>query len=199
MLPAQNNPGPPVPGSPEQWLGQYRFILDHTPAMLWTATPDGQLDYVNEWMVHFTGRAARQLLGEGWLDVIHPDDRERVRREWQRALRERVPSRIELRFRRADGAYRWYQRTVTPYHDGQGDLVRWVGINTDIEEEKGKEAAQRENELLRQTQLRLEAEKEFSGRLLENSTDGLLGIVRDVTEGVKREEEIGRASCRERV
>jgi PAS domain S-box-containing protein len=176
MLPAENNPGPPVPGSPEQWLGQYRFILDHTPAMLWTATPDGQLDYVNAWMVHFTGRPAGQLLGEGWLDVIHPGDRERIWREWQRALRERTPSLAEVRFRQADGAYLWYQRSVIPYCDGQGDVVKWVGINTDIEEQKGREAVQRENELLRQTQLRLEAEKEFSGRLLENSTDGLLAL-----------------------
>jgi signal transduction histidine kinase len=83
---------------------------------------------------------------------------------------------VEVRFRRADGAYRWYQRSVIPYHDGHGDLVRWVGINTDIEEQKGREAARRENEVLRQTQLRLEAEKEFSGRLLENSTDGLLAL-----------------------
>ncbi|MBD0254550.1 MAG: PAS domain S-box protein [Cytophagales bacterium] len=165
-----------MPGSPEQWLGQYRFILDQTPAMLWTATPAGQVDYVNEWMVRFTGREAGQLLGEAWLDVIHPGDRERVVREWQRALREQTPSRAEVRFRRADGAYLWHQRTVIPYRDGQKDLVRWVGINTDIEEQKAREAAQRENEVLRQTQLRLEAEKEFSGRLLENSTDGLLAL-----------------------
>jgi PAS domain S-box-containing protein len=144
--------------------------------MLWTATPDGRLDYVNEWMLHYTGREAGQLLGEGWLDVVHPGDRERVVREWQRTLREGTPSRVELRFRRADGTYRWHQRSVIPYRDGQGNLVKWVGVNTDIEDQIGREAARRENELLRQTQLRLEAEKEFSGRLLENSTDGILAL-----------------------
>jgi|GEM_PF-2586203 len=179
MSPAENHPGPPgpfAPGKPEQWIRQYQFILDRTPAMLWTATPDGQLDYVNEWMLHYTGRSAGQLLGAGWLDVVHPADRERVVQEWQRALRERLPSRIELRFRRADGAYLWYHRHVIPYRDAQGDLVRWVGVNTDIEDQKRGEAARQENELLRQTQLRLEAEKEFSGRLLENSTDGILAL-----------------------
>ncbi len=176
---AENSPDPPGPfptAEPEQWLKQYQFILDHTPAMLWTATPDGQVDYVNEWMLHYTGRAAGPLLGTGWLDVVHPADRERVAQEWQRALREGAPSRTELRFRRADGAYRWHQRRVIPYRDGQGGLVGWVGVNTDIEDQQRGEAARQENELLRQAQLRLEAEKEFSARLLENSTDGILAL-----------------------
>ncbi len=205
MSPAEPNPGLSARGAPEQWLGQYRFILDHTPAMLWTATPDGQLDYVNEWMVHFTGREAGQLLGEGWLDVVHPGDREGVVREWQRALREQTPSRAEVRFRRADGAYLWHLRSVIPYRDGQGNLVKWVGINTDIEEQKGSEATRRENEVLRQTQLRLEAEKEFSGRLLENSTDGLLALdaagnvtawnkTLEILSGKPREQVLGRSA-----
>lgn len=174
MSPTENNAGPPAPGSPEQWLGQYRFVLDHTPAMLWTATPAGQVDYVNAWMVHFTGRAAGQLLGEGWLDVVHPGDREGVVREWQRALREGTPSRLEVRFRRADGAYRWHQRTVIPYHDGQEDIIKWVGINTDIEAQKGREAAQRE--LLGQQegfQAVLHAQEEERERIAESLHNGL--------------------------
>ncbi len=67
----------------EPLILQYRFILDHTPAMLWTATPDGQLDYVNESMVQYTGREAGQLLGEGWYEVVHPEDHDHVAGEWQ--------------------------------------------------------------------------------------------------------------------
>ncbi len=62
MSPAENNSGLPVQGSPAHWPGQYRFILNPAPAMLRTATPDGQLDYANKWMVHCTGREAGQLL-----------------------------------------------------------------------------------------------------------------------------------------
>ncbi len=174
MSPAENDHGLPAPGAPEQGLGQYRFILDHTPAMLWTATPDGQLDYVNEWMVHFTGREAGQLLGEGWLDVIHPGDREGVVREWQRALREGTPSRTEVRFRRADGAYLWFLRSVMPYRDGRGTLLRWVGINTDIEEQKGREAAQRELVGQREViQAVLHAQEEERERIAESLHNGL--------------------------
>ena len=104
---------------------------------------------------------AKQLLGEGWLAVVHPEDRERVLQEWQRALKEQTSSRIQLRFRRADGQYLWYTRSVIPYQDGQGNLLKWVGINSDIQEQKLKEMALQENELLKQTQQKLLAEKDF--------------------------------------
>ncbi len=72
--------------------------------------------------------------------------------------------------------YQWHLRKVIPHLNAQGNLVKWVGVNTDIQEQKLKEAALRENQELRQTQHRLEAEKEFSERLLENSTDGILSL-----------------------
>jgi PAS domain S-box-containing protein len=144
--------------------------------MLWTATAEGQLDFVNGWMEQFTGMDSNQLSGEGWFAIVHPQDRERVTGEWQRALQEQTASRIELRFRRADGQYLWFTRSVIPYRDEQGRLLKWVGINSDIQEQKLKEMSLQENELLKQTQLKLVAEKEFSDRLLENSTDGILAL-----------------------
>ena len=167
---------PPEENQFEPSVLQYRFILDHTPAMLWTAALDGQVDYVNEWMVHYTGRPAGQLLGKGWLEVVHPEDRDHVADAWQRALREGTANQQELRFRRADGTYRWHLRKVIPHVDARGNAVKWVGVNTDIHEQKLKEAALRENQELRQTRHRLEAEKEFSQSLLENSTDGILAL-----------------------
>jgi PAS domain S-box-containing protein len=185
MSPAEHNPGEPgpfPPGGPQQWLAQYRFMLDHTPAMLWTATPGGQVDYVNEWMLRYTGRPAGQLLGEGWLDVVHPGDRERVVYEWQHALREGTASRVELRFRRADGAYRWHQRSVIPYRDGQGNLARWVGVNTDIEDQKGREAARREllgqREAIRDVLHAQEAERERIAESVHNGLGQVLFAVR---------------------
>jgi PAS domain S-box-containing protein len=135
----------------QQLLDQYRFIMNTTPGMIWTARPDGQLDYVNEWMVRYTGLAAEQLLGEGWLEVVHPQDREMAEQVWRNALKEEVSNRLELRLRRADGTYHWHLRSVIPYRDQTGNVLKWVGINTDIHDQKLKEAALKDNQLLLET------------------------------------------------
>lgn len=160
----------------ESLLEQYQFILDASPAMLWTAEADGRLNYVNAYMTSYTGLTAEQLLGEGWYKVIHSEDEEKARQVWQKTLEEKVANCTELRFKRADGSYLWHLRSVIPYQDKQGNLLKWVGVNTDIHQQKLKEEALLENELLRQLGLKLQSEKDFSQSLLENSSDGILAF-----------------------
>lgn len=120
-----------------------REIADAMPQMVWTAEPDGALDFYNRQWVHYTGRTVEETLGWGWEPVVHPDDRDAVRESWAAARRSGDPITVEARFRRADGAYRWHLCRALPLHDEEGRIVRWVGTSTDIEDTKRAEEDRR--------------------------------------------------------
>ena len=82
-------------------------MADRAPVMVWTARPDTTLDYLNSTCVEFTGLPLEQLLDEGWLDVVHPDDLDRCVGIYIPAFEARTPFLMEYRMRRADGVYRW--------------------------------------------------------------------------------------------
>ena len=82
-------------------------MAEQAPVMVWTARPDTTLDYFNSTCMKFTGLPIEKLLGEGWLDAVHPDDRDRCVGTYVPAFEARRPFLMEYRMRRADGAYRW--------------------------------------------------------------------------------------------
>jgi PAS domain S-box-containing protein len=114
----------------------YRLIADTIPLMVWTAHADGRVDFVNQRVLEYTGRDARQLEGWGWEAIVHPDDRERCRAAWLRALESGARSENEMRLRRADGEYRWHRGSGVALRDDEGRVVRWFGIAADIEERR---------------------------------------------------------------
>lgn len=113
----------------------YREIADSIPLMVWTASPEAGVDYVNQRVVDYTGVDAGQLAGWGWKAVIHPEDWDRCLATWTAALRAGERSDNEMRLRRADGKYRWHHGTGIPLRDTEGRLVRWFGTCTDIEDQ----------------------------------------------------------------
>lgn len=115
---------------------RYRFLAEAIPVQIWTATPDGALDYVTQRVADYFGMPVSQLLGEGWQNVIHPDDLPVAAEHWARALRTGEPYEVEFRLRAGDGRYRWHIGRALPQRDESGSLVRWFGTNTDIEDQK---------------------------------------------------------------
>jgi len=113
-----------------------RFILDSLPVLVWTATAEGQRDYFNPRWLEFTGQELASQLGEGWLNCLHPDDRERVRTQWYRSVAEGVPYQAEYRLHRAGGQYRWVLSRAAPQRNEAGEVIMWVGGVTDIHDQK---------------------------------------------------------------
>ncbi|WP_051978689.1 sensor histidine kinase [Edaphobacter aggregans] len=119
-----------------------RLVIDTIPAMVWSARPDGSLDFVNQRWVEYTGLSSEDVLGWNWREVVHPDDIERFVREWRTTLASGEPMRTEVRVRAADGEYRWWLVRNVPLRDEDGNIVKWYGSSTDIEDRKRAEQLQ---------------------------------------------------------
>src|SRR5258708_9098833 len=119
---------------------RYRTMIDAIPTMAWSALPDGSFEFANQRWHDYTGLSAEQLRGWGWKVAVHADDSETVIGKWQALLASRHSGEIEGRVRRFDGEYRWFLFRAEPLPDEAGDIIRWYGTNTDIEERKRAES-----------------------------------------------------------
>ncbi len=125
---------------------RFRFLAEMIPHLVWSTRPDGYHDYFNERWFEYTGLTFEDTRGPKWNDVLHPDDRERAWNRWQQSLDTGEPYSIEYRFRRNDGAYRWFLGLALPLRGADGEIQRWFGTCTDIQAIKDTEAALRESE-----------------------------------------------------
>jgi PAS domain S-box-containing protein len=116
---------------------RYRFLAESIPQQVWTAQPDGALDYVNQRAIDYFARADLNIVGDHWQQVIHPDDLPGCLERWQNALATGEVYEVEFRLRRgADGDYRWHLGRALPMRDASGRIIRWFGTNTDIDDQK---------------------------------------------------------------
>src|ERR1700719_733635 len=136
-----------------QEAARLQTVIDTVPSFLWTSFPDGSKEYLNKRLYEYTGLSLEQGKGWGWKVVVHPDDLDRLVREWQALLDAPKPGELETRIRRYDGEYRWFLICVVPQFDAEGNVVRWFGSNTDIEDRKRveKKLLEEERELRRIT------------------------------------------------
>jgi PAS domain S-box-containing protein len=109
------------------------------PQMIFTATPDGNIDYFNRQCTEYTGLPFEAIQNWGWTQFIHPDDVDENLRNWRHSIETGEPFHFQHRFRRADGAYRWHLTRANAMRDPQGAISMWIGSNTDIHEQKEKE------------------------------------------------------------
>jgi formate hydrogenlyase transcriptional activator len=116
------------------------------PSFLWTSFPDGSKEYLNKRWYEYTGLTLEEGKGWGWKVVVHPEDLDRLIREWLVLVDARKPGELETRIRRYDGQYRWFLIRVVPQFDAEGNVVRWFGSNTDIEDRKRAEKKLLEDE-----------------------------------------------------
>src|SRR5579871_3239383 len=129
-----------------QEAARLQTVIDTVPSFLWTSLPDGSKEYLNKRWYEYTGLPAEQAKGWGWKVVVHPDDLDRLVGEWLALVAARKPGELETRIRRYDGEYRWFLIRVVPQLDTEGNLVRWFGSNTDIEDRKRAETKLLEDE-----------------------------------------------------
>src|SRR5579862_5668075 len=125
---------------------QLRDIVDTIPAIVWVAQPDGSNTYVNSRYVEYSGMGAAQTAGSGWRAAAHPDDLLTHEGKWRASVATGEPHESEVRFRRADGQYRWHLDRGRPMRDDDGNVIKWYGVVTDIEDRKRVEEALRRNE-----------------------------------------------------
>jgi PAS domain S-box-containing protein len=132
---------------------KFRAICDAIPQMVWSAGPDGQVDYYNRQWALRTGLSEQASIGDGWAQVVHPDDRERAGQAWASSVAGGEPYEIEYRLRQADGSWRWTLGRALPVRGEDGTVLRWMGTCTEIDDqvrtrEQAREDDRRKDEFL---------------------------------------------------
>ena len=120
---------------------QLQTIIDTIPTLAWRTEADGSTEFLNRRWLDYTGLSAEQAKGWGWTAAIHPDDREKLMATWRKVLASGTSSESEARIRRFEGEYRWFLFRTVPLRDKLGNISKWYGINTDIEDRKRAEDA----------------------------------------------------------
>jgi PAS domain S-box-containing protein len=121
-------------------------VVDALPGLVWTAREDGYMGSLNHRWRDYTGLSDDDLIGRGWHRAVHPEDLPELVEYWQARLISGEPGRAEARLRRFDGAYRWFEFRFSPVADPVGRIVKWCGINSDIEDQKRAELALQRSE-----------------------------------------------------
>ncbi|RDJ03245.1 hybrid sensor histidine kinase/response regulator [Rhizobium grahamii] len=151
---------------------RFRALAQAIPNHVWTARPDGQLDWFNERVYEYAGASQGELDEDQWTRIVHPEDLDGVLSVWQLSLGSGQPYETEFRLRRADGKYRWHIVRAVPTKDEEGRVVRWIGTNTDIEDQRESRAKlEALNETLEQRVAERTADRDRMWRL---STDIML-------------------------
>lgn len=148
----------------------FRTLADSGQALVWTTDTSGSCNYLNKVWLQFTGRTSEQELGSGWLESVHPDDRERIRRESDPLIGRRERFTLLYRIRRHDGEYRSIEVFATPRHNVRGDYLGYIGHCLDVTD---RLAAQRQ---LNRSQ-RLEAIGQLAGGIAHDLNNALAPIL----------------------
>ncbi|QPC91781.1 PAS domain S-box protein [Mesorhizobium sp. INR15] len=147
---------------------QFRTFAEAMPNHVWTASPKGLLDWFNPRVYDYSGKISGELDGQAWAAIVHPDDIGSAAEKWQGALAAGVFYETEFRLRRHDGVYRWFIARAVPIRDAEGEIVRWIGTNTDIDDQK------------QATQALLESERRLQ---LSQSAAGIAALELDIASG----------------
>jgi len=122
-------------------------IINAIPTAAWTTRPDGYCDFLNQVWLDYVGMTAEHAKGWGWAEAIHPDDRNKLVEYWQSCLSSGRPVDTEARIRRFDSSYRCFLIRANPLRDDSGNIIKWYGTCTDIEDRRRREEDLREREL----------------------------------------------------
>ena len=149
---------------------RFRALVEATTSIVWTADPAGMVQEGSERWAEFTGLTPEECRGLGWLRAVHPDDRERVRNEGARAVRERRVGEKEFRLRHRDGGYRYVSASGVPLRE-DGAVVEWIGTLVDVHDRRTAEVERRQ--LVRE----LRAKRNRLRQVFEQAPAGILVTV----------------------
>lgn len=147
---------------------RFRTLADTLPAMVWIGDPQGNLYYFNRSVYEYSGFSPEELARVGWLDIVHPEDREENIQKWFESIETGEPFHFEHRFRRHDGAYRWQLSRAVPQYNEDGQIEMWVGSSTDINDHKvfadelEEQVMQRTQELINSNEALLKSNTELA-------------------------------------
>ncbi len=144
----------------------FRTMAEAVPEFIWTASPDGAVDYANRKCLDYLGVRSDQLQGARWVALVHPDDFDPCIAKWETALRTGNPYDVQYRLRGKDGTYRSFLVRANPVRDSSGTIITWCGSCTDIEDQKQNQQILEEQILERTTQL-AEANQQLQQEMLE--------------------------------
>lgn len=111
----------------------FRLLANALPQLVWLARGDGQAVWFNQRWLDYSGCSEQSSLADGWIALVHEDDRALAEQLWAQALKSGQPCEFECRLRRADGAYRWMQASALAQHDATSQSVQWLGTLTDVD------------------------------------------------------------------
>lgn len=123
-------------GQLETLIQEFKFVTDFMPQMVWATKADGYHDFFNKQWYDYTGLDYETTKNKGWSLVLHPDDFERTWKVWRHSLETGAIYQIEYRMRRNDGTYRWFLGRAIPMRNEAGDIVKWFGTCTDIDDQR---------------------------------------------------------------
>lgn len=111
-----------------------QLTLDAIPGLVYMWSPDGEIEYVNSHVVEYLGKSICEIRDGVWIEALHPDERKPMQASIKRHFETRQPYTMENRWRRYDGSYRWFQANIQPLRNGYGEVIRWYGLLTDIDD-----------------------------------------------------------------
>jgi PAS domain S-box-containing protein len=178
-------------GHADDAVDHARELAEALPQIVWTAAPDGRVDYISEAFYRHVGRTAVDLAADGWLEMVHPQDRGPSLAAWQTAITEGRRYATEFRlWRAADAAYRWHLASAAPARDAMGRVTKWYGTLADVHERVEAEVALRAQhaELQHHTASLMEVTR--AATMQSHDLDGTLRLI---TESAARTLGVARA------
>jgi PAS domain S-box-containing protein len=132
---------------------KFRLLADSMPQFIWTADPQGNLNYFNQSVYNYSGLSLEKIIKDGWLQIVHPEERKKNKDTWKQSIETGKDFLLEHRFRKHNGEYRWQLSRAIAQKDENGKISMWVGTSTDIQDQKmftdelEKQVSQRTGEL----------------------------------------------------
>lgn len=168
----------------------FQMMAEGSPDIIWTADRDGAIDFTNRKWLEYSGLSMEQSQGRGWVLAIHADDSPICIATWESALSRGEPYETEYRLRAKDGTFRWFLVRANPVMDEAGNIVKWFGSCTDIENQKQSQQVLEEQILERTAQLadlntRLQEEmleKDYARNELDQQNERMMAQLRERTQ-----------------
>ncbi len=164
---------------------RFRLMANGAPVMVWTAQPDMATDFFSSTALEFTGLRMEQLLGDGWLERVHPDDRDRCTSSYSAAFEAQQSFRVEYRFPRADGAYRWILDSGVPRYTPDGGFAGFIGCAIDITDRREMEQSLVEQQMA--VREAFKRNQNLAGRLISAQEAERTRIARDLHDDVSQQ------------
>jgi PAS domain S-box-containing protein len=153
------------------------LIIETIPGLVWCAAPDGELNYLNQRILNYTGTSPAEWAHDGWTRFLHPDDAEPAAHAWSRAVATGQPHDIQCRIRRSDGVYRWFRVLGQSARDSAGGVARWYGFLIDIDDRKNMEEALRNSEVRLSRAIQTATVGEFAAAIAHEINQPLTAVI----------------------